>query len=615
MAELASKTSRTRFLTIALAAIFLLLVGKLIHLQVFSFDYYTQISEENRIRILPKTAMRGKIVDRFGRLLASDRPAYTVSIIPSEANNLPLLADQLSPLLQMEDDRIVQKVKERRFRKYEPIPIRQDLAFPAVCVIEESNELFPGVIYQLNHARFYPYDNVGAHLLGYTGEVDEAETKAQYRLGSMIGRAGIEKQYDQQLRGLDGIDYYEVAATGRIIGFLEDKPNREPLPGDELGLAIDLDLQLLVDSLFGDTLAGAAVFMDPRNGEILALVSQPDYDANLFSGFVPADDYKRLINDERRPLFDRTIRGTYPPGSTSKLLTAGAALEAGIITPQTRLKPCYGGFQFGNRFFRCHKRSGHGDVNLYQAIEQSCDTYFYQVGLKLGLSNFKEYAHRCGFDELTGIDLPAEKAGHVPDEAWYMKTYGKYGWTKAVLLNLAIGQGEFLTTPLALAQFYCGIVNDGVEYKPHLIRYSIPPGGDTVWTHPEVRRTLPFKKETLQVLRDAALMVVHGTSGTASGSKLPGGIKMGGKTGTAQNPHGNEHAWFAGYAPAENPIIVGVVLAELAGHGSTAAAPIVKKVFIRHLQKNGYLAPALPKPMEDVAQFQEPMEQDETSIE
>ncbi len=614
MVELATKSSRSRFLTFVLAALFLLIVGKLIHLQVFSYDYYTQISEENRIRILPKTAMRGKIVDRYGRLLASDRPAYTVSIIPSEANNLPLLASQLSPLLQMDDDRIIKKVRERRSRKYEPIPIQQDLAFPAVCVIEESNELFPGVIYQLNHARYYPYGNISAHLVGYTGEVDEDEAKAQYRLGSMIGRAGVEKEYDQQLRGMDGIDYYEVAATGRIIGFLEDKPNKDPLPGDELGLTIDLDLQQLADSLFGDTLSGAAIFIDPRNGEVLAMVSLPDYDANLFSGFVPADDYQRLINDKRRPLFDRTIRGTYPPGSTFKLLTAGAGLELGMVTPQTRFKPCYGGFQYGRRFFRCYKRSGHGDVNLMQAIEESCDTYFYQLGLKIGLDNFSDYAHRCGIDEATGIDLPGEKTGFVPDRDWYMETYGKYGWTNAVMLNLAIGQGEMLVTPLGLAEFYCGLANHGVEMTPHLKRYMLGPGGDTVWTSPEVRRTLPFSKETLKILHDAAVMVVQGENGTARASRLPDGIEMGGKTGTAQNPHGNEHAWFVGFAPADNPAIVGVVLAEQAGHGSSVAAPIVKQVFIRYLQKHGYLAPPLPEPIDDVAKLPDFKVNDEIPI-
>lgn len=602
MVEHLSKTQRGRILQVALLVIFMIMAGKLVHLQVFSYDYYFQVSEENRIRVIPKPALRGRIVDREGRVLALDRPSYTVSIIPSEATNVARLANDLSPLLNMSEESIAQRVRERRFRRYEPVPIRRDLDFPAVCVIEESNELFPGVIYQLSHARTYPYGSVGAHFLGYTSEVDEKEARSQYRMGALIGRAGIEKQYDNKLRGFDGVDYLEVAATGRILGQLEGRPGKDPTPGEELGLTIDLDLQLLADSLFGDTLSGAAVFIDPRNGEILALVSKPSYDANTFGGFVSREDYLRLSNDPRRPLFDRTIRGTYPPGSTTKTLTAGAALELGIIQPSTHFKPCYGGYQFGTRFFRCHKRTGHGDLDLYGAIEMSCDTYFYQLGLKLGLANFSQYARACGFPNLTGIDLPAEKAGHVPDEAWYNRVYGKQGWTRAVLLNLAIGQGEFLSTPLELALFYCGLANDGEVMKPRLARYFRPVRGDTSWTQPEVLRKLPFSRETIDVLKEGCRRVVHGARGTAVRSRI-NGVEMGGKTGTSQNPHGNEHALFVAFAPYDEPEIVGCVIAENAGHGSVAAAPMVKQVFTRYFQKRGVLAPP-PTPIRDVAHYE-----------
>ncbi|MGB5105833.1 MAG: penicillin-binding protein 2 [Candidatus Zixiibacteriota bacterium] len=602
MIDLVTKSVRFKIVAAVMAVIFLFLIAKLIQLQVISYDYYFQMSEENRIRLVPRTAMRGKIVDREGRTLATDRPAYTVSVIPSEINQLARLSEELSPLLAMEKGTIEQKVRERRSRKYEPIPIRRDIDFASVCIIEESNELFPGVMYQLDHARTYPNGNVAAHIIGYTGEVDERESKMQYRVGSMIGRAGVEKQYDQALRGLDGIDYQEVTATGRILGALESKPNKDPMPGSELGLSLDLDLQVLCDSLFGDSLSGAAIFIDPRNGEVLAMISKPNYDANLFSGFVPRDAYQQLSSDERRPLLDRVIRGTYPPGSTAKLLTAGAALELGIIEPNSHFKACYGGYQFGNRYFRCHKKSGHGTQDVIGAIEVSCDTYFYQVGLKLGLQNYSDFAKKCGFDMLTGIDIPAERAGNVPTEEWYNKAYGKYGWTKAVLLNLGIGQGEILTTPIGLAAFYCGIANGGKVMKPHLMRYIKSVDGEISQSSPEVLRQLPFSASTLAILLEGCRRVVEGGSGTAARSRIPG-IEMGGKTGTAQNPHGNEHAWFCGFAPFHNPTIVGCVIVENAGHGSTVSAPIVKEVFIRHFQKTGLLAPPPPPLIEDIVQL------------
>lgn len=599
MAEQVPRSSRGWVLTGALVVAIAVILAKLLQLQVLQYDYYFQISEENRIRVLPRAAIRGKIVDRESRLMVSDRPAYTVSIIPSEVNQLEPLALKLAPLLEMDQNLIIRKVSERRFRKYEPVAIRRDLSFPSICIIEESSELFPGVVYQLDHTRTYYYGNVACHLVGYTGEVDDRETKSQYRMGSIVGRAGVEKVYDQQLRGIDGIDYLEVSATGRIIGPLEDKPNKDPTAGDELCLTLDMDLQMLTDSLFGDTLSGAAVFIDPKTGEILALVSKPTYDPNLFSGFMSRSEYQSLAGDERQPLFDRTIRGTYPPGSTAKLLTAGAALEEGIITPETRFAPCHGGFQFGNRYFHCHLKKGHGSLDLLGAIAQSCDTYFYQLGLKLGLEAWSRYAKQCGFEQPTGIDMPGEKIGHAPNRGWFEKTYGKYNWTKAVMLNLAIGQGEFLVTPLSLAQFFCGIANHGAVMKPHLLRYLRSPNGETNYYHQEIARVLPFSEQTLEILKEGCYRVVNG-GGTAARSRIAE-VMMGGKTGTAENPHGKAHAWFVGYAPTLDPQILGCVIVENAGHGSTVAAPIVRQVLIRYFEKKGIIKPPPPPPIPALA--------------
>jgi penicillin-binding protein 2 len=583
-----SKTARGRLLEAVAFVSVLILCAQLLHLQVVSHDHYLQMSEENRIRVTPIPAVRGRIFDREDRLLVSDRPSYTVSIVPSEAKDLESLADKLSPLLDTPSADIIQKVRERRFRKYEPVKVKRDVDFRTVCIIEEAADLYPGVIYQLDHARFYHYNGLACHLLGYTGEVGETEGNDTYRIGSTIGKSGLEKEYDRILRGFEGVEYLEVAATGRILGPLQERPGREPVAGTDMILSVDLDLQEQADSLFGDTLTGAAVFIDPRSGEVLALVSKPTYDANLFSGLVPRDEYQELLQDSRRPLFDRAVSGTYPPGSTAKVFSAGAALQEGIVTADTRFSPCFGGYQFGRRYFHCWSPSGHGSLDLVGAIEQSCDTYFYQLGLKLGLDRWHEEAVACGFASPSGIDLPTEKTGTVPDEKWYNRVYGEKGWTRAILLNLSIGQGEFLTTPLSLAEFYCGLADSGRVMKPHLVKAWREQDGTVTPVKPVILRELPFSPKVIETLREGCLQVVEGDRGTARGSRIPG-IPSAGKTGTAQNPHGNEHSWFVGYAPADQPEIVGCVIVENAGHGSTVAAPFVQKVFMRYFEKTGAL--------------------------
>lgn len=584
MAARLSKSTRGQILIAFWLLLLLVLAVQLVNLQVISHDYYVQVAEENRIRVTPRTPVRGRILDRDGRLMASDRPSYTVSIVPSEVKDIDLLAHQLSSLLEVDADDIIEKVRNRRFRRYEPVRIKRDVDFRTVCIIEEAAQLYPGVVQQLDYARQYYYNELACHLLGYTGEVGEAERDNDYRLGSTIGRLGVERRYDRLLRGIEGVEYIEVSATGRILGPLQEKENRDPVPGMELVLTIDLDLQALADSLFGDTLSGAAVCIAPQTGEVLCLASLPNYDANLFSGRVSSSDYQSLLQNPGRPLFDRAIAGTYPPGSTTKLLTAGAALTEGIITPQTRFSPCFGGYQFGNRYFRCHKPSGHGSLDLYGAVEQSCDTYFYQLGLRLGLAAWAKHARAAGFATPTGIDMPGEKGGNVPDAEWYDRSYGKRGWTKAVLLNLAIGQGELLVTPLSLAQFFAGLSNQGVVMQPHLLRSWRAPDGRVHTSEQSTSFELPYSPEVLDVLVKSCVEVLEGEHGTARGSRIPG-ITMGGKTGTAQNPHGNEHSWFVGFAPVENPQIVAVVIVEQAGHGSTVAAPFVKKLIQRYLGK------------------------------
>jgi penicillin-binding protein 2 len=343
------------------------------------------------------------------------------------------------------------------------------------------------------------------------------------------------------------------------------------------------------------------VAIDPNNGEILAFVSVPAFDANMFAGVLRKKDWDRLVSDPHKPLLNRIIKGEYPPASTYKLIVAGAGLEEGIIEADTKFASCTGGYRFGNRVFKCWNLSGHGKLGVIDAIIQSCDVYFYQMGQKLGLEKFAEYSRKCGFGSLTGIDVPGEMDGLVPDKDWYDRKLGKGKWPISVIINLSIGQGEVLTTPLQLANFYAALANGGTLYKPHLMRMAF---NDKDTTHYKVETIshLPFSDSTMAILKEAAVGVLYDERGTARGSKIKG-IKFGGKTGTAQNPHGNEHALFCAFAPLENPVIAVACIAENAGHGSEAAAPIVSKMIYHYLEKHGLIPD--PDSVQNIAQAKE----------
>jgi penicillin-binding protein 2 len=379
------------------------------------------------------------------------------------------------------------------------------------------------------------------------------------------------------------MNYLEVSAGGKILGPLKDK---RPLPytvGSDLVLTIDSDLQVEAESALSMFNAGAVVVLDPQNGEVLTLVSKPGFDPNQFSSFLDENTWENLINDPFHPLLNRAIQGSYPPGSTYKLLTAGAALESKLVDRNTTFSYCNGGFLFGNRVFRCWQPKGHGRLDLVQAIAQSCDVYFYQLSLKLGLDRWSEYARLCGLDKKYKIDLPDEIAGMIPTRQYYKKKFGQGEWIKNLVINLGIGQGEVLTTPLGLAVFYSALVNGGTVYQPHLLREIRSPEGRSTQNGKTVLSHLPFSSSTLEILKEGLVEAVNSPSGTGGLARISD-IVVGGKTGTAQNPHGREHAWFVGFAPADHPKIVVAVLVEQAGHGGTYAAPIARRIIERYLK-------------------------------
>ncbi len=566
----------------------LLLIGGLFYHQISRHSLFLQKSEDNRIHIQPTVPKRGLIYDRNLKVIADNRLSFTVSIVPAERVD-DVTIPKLAKLLNTDTAVIRKKFKTNYIGKYIPVPVKRGQRMDVISVLEERGSDYPGVTYTAESVRRYE-DNMSAEtFVGHVGEVSSDEIKKykydEYRLGSLIGKKGIERSYDRKLRGLEGTDFIEVSARGQIIGLYKHKERIPPVPGNDIVLSIDKDLQrFCVENFDSVQCCGTVVAIDPRNGEILALASFPHFDPNIFSGVIDTDTWQAIVSDTNHPLLNRPMAGMYTCGSTAKLITAGAALELGLITDEYLLKPCYGGMQFGNRFFKCWEGGGHGKLNLYHAIEQSCNVYFYQVGQMLGVDKWAEYASGCGFGQKSGIDIPGEMAGLVPNSDYYDKLYGPGKWSPYLVLNLAIGQGEFTVTPLQLAQFYCGLANDGVVYKPHLLKELIRPDGSFERNEPEVSFKLPFNAKTLDVLKKGLVMVVHGEKGTARAQKTDMYMTAG-KTGTAQNPHGDEHAWFSAFAPADDPQIVCIALVENAGHGSEKAAPIVGKILKYYLSK------------------------------
>jgi penicillin-binding protein 2 len=571
--------------------IVLLLVAGLVKLQIFEYSSRVEQSEKNSIRTVPIVPRRGLVYDREGRIVIDNRPSYTVAVVPAETTTITL--PNLSQLFQMDTSILRQRIQKNMISRYQPALVKRDVPFEAIAVLEEQAWRFPGVDIQIDQVRKYPKQLGTESFTGYVGEVsleDLSNGKSKdYRLGSMIGKKGLEKQYDRFLRGREGTVYKEVAASGQVIGIYSGKDPEPAVPGNDLVLTIDIDLQRACEQALDTFCCGAVVAIDPRNGEILAMASYPGYDANMFSSVIPESLWQAIASDSTFPLLNRPMKGLYPPGSTVKPVTVGAALQEGIITAYNRLQPCTGGFRFGNRVFRCWESAGHGRLTAAHALEQSCDVFMYQIGLKLGIDKLSYYYAQCGFGRPTGIDLPGELSGLNPNRHFYDSTYGKHQWTQGVTLNLSIGQGELLVTPLQLAQFYCGLANNGVVYRPHLVKAIVSPEGDTTVITPETSFTLPFSRSTLKVLMEGMRLVVEGEHGTARFLRNDR-YSIGGKTGTVENPHGENHSLFVGVAPLEAPEIVVCVLVENAGHGSEVAAPVAGKIIKAYMEKKSGLA-------------------------
>lgn len=575
-----TKIAIFQYLTVG---VFLFLITGFWELQVQNEDVYNQRAERNRIKAVPILAPRGKILDREGRVIVDNQPTF--SLILSREN---LREEHLKPIaegLNLDYAELVERLKRFRNRpRYEPIVIKEQLTPAELAFVEahRDSETFPEMELIVAQRRLYPKNGFAAHLIGYVGEVSEAELNTtefvRFNPGDIIGKTGIERQYNDVLMGIDG--QRQVVVDNRGIQ-REVLAIKDAVPGKNLQLTIDLDLQAVAE-LAMEGKRGGVIALDPRNGEVLAMVSRPTFDPNRFAGRIRSEDWREIMENPERPLLNRTIQAQFAPGSTFKPIMALAGLESGVVDDHFTAT-CSGGATFYGRYFKCHKKSGHGRVDLHRALVQSCDVFFYTLGNRLGIDTIARYSEMVGFGKKTGIDLPHEAEGLVPSSQWKLRTF-REKWFAGETISVSIGQGALTVTPIQLAYAIGGIATGGVWIRPHLVKDRGP--------------SEPARRADINV--ESAAKIVNGMwgvvneGGTAAASRLPG-IDFSGKTGTAQLASNTvlkgsklgqtmkDNAWFVGFAPREPEIVV-VALYEGGEHGSWAA-PIVRDIIKAYFDK------------------------------
>ncbi|MDH4301176.1 MAG: penicillin-binding protein 2 [Nitrospira sp.] len=573
----------------------LLVVGllglRLWHLQILEGPYYRDLSENNRTRQVLLEPARGLIYDRNGILLANNVPSFSLYVTLEDVKDREALIHQLSELLGL-DPAVVRKKMETKGSKLLPRKIKDRMTLRDATLIESRRLDMPGVMVQVESQRNYPGGLIAAHVLGYVGEVsaDQLEKPEFLDLhqGSIVGQYGIEKSFDRHMRGIAGQKNVEVDAVGHVKkAAVVEKPEA----GNDLYLTIDVRLQKLAEDLLGEE-QGAIVALDPNNGDILAMASRPAFDPNILSRELTAKQWVEIVQDEGRPLNNRASQGQYPPGSTFKIPMAVAALETKTMSPSSTVH-CTGGYQFGKRLYRDWKVGGHGYVDLHEALVHSCDVYFYSVGQRMGIDVIAEFGKDFGLGRATGVELPSERSGIMPSTAWKQKVK-RESWLPGETISAAIGQGFVTVTPLQMASMMGTVANDGVNYRPRLVRAVMDRATGNLQELPAVPRgKINAKPETFRIIKDALAEVV--TKGTATRAKSSM-VTIGGKTGTAQvaalrqGPEENipkkfrDHAWFVAFAPVQSPQIAVVVLAEHMGHGGAAAAPLAKEVIETYIK-------------------------------
>lgn len=570
-----------------LAFAMIILFMRLFDLQILKGEEMRRQSEQNRLRIKKIIAPRGTIFDRNGKVVSDTRPSFNLYINREDIKDFTQTVDGLVDLLDLDRDEVIEKLKEARdFPSSFPVKIESDMSMDQVAKIEANKFYLPGVTIQIEPKRNYPYGTMLAHVLGYVSEISAEELKRkeykEYSPGDAIGKFGLERMYEKYLRGVDGEKRVEVDASGREVRVLDVI---EPISGNSLYLNVDMDVQEAVERAYDGKdgspgKKGGAIVSDPRTGGVLALTSRPAFDPNQLSSGSKSY-WQSVALDDRHPLQNRAIQGRFPPGSTFKVMLALEALERGVINEHTSFT-CTGGFFFGNRVFRCWEKRGHGTVSVHRAIVESCDVFFYNVGLRLGINAIHEAGEKIGLTRLTGIDLPGEKKGLVPSPEWKQKTFNEK-WYEGETVSVSIGQGAVWLTPVSLMQLAAFIGNEGVTFKPQIVNRVVAPNGKVVKVFkPQMTANVKLHKEAVRLVKDGMKGVVNEPRGTAKVAQLPQ-VNICGKTGTAQSVGlgkggQGDHAWFIAYAPDDAPSVAMGVLVEHGGHGGSASAPVAKAV-------------------------------------
>jgi penicillin-binding protein 2 len=591
--ESEQRLSRRANLFLALIALlFLAFLSTFVYLQIVRGADYALLAENNRLRRMPLPPTRGVVFDRRDDVIASTRPALNLVLVREGLTGADVQLKRIESLLGIPYTTLRSRLDAMRARPtFEPLVIKEDVSVADLAKIEARREWFPSIEIEETALRDYPDGPAIAHAVGYVGEVAEAQllkvNDGSIQQGDIVGKSGVEKEYDEILRGRRGWKLQTVNSLGRPFGAATT--GRVPEDGRPLRLTIDNRLQRAFVAALADEV-GAGVFLDPKTGEVLALASTPGYDPNVFTAPVSRTTWTSLVNDPRTPLHNRAISSYYAPGSTFKVLMTVAGLESGAITPSTTVA-CGGSVVIYNRPFLCWKKGGHGIVDVHRALVQSCNVFYYLLGKKMGIDTITKYASMFKIGEITGIDLPGETRGMPPSQEWKQKTR-KEPWYPGDTISVSIGQGLLAVTPIQMATMISAVANGGTLVRPHLLHTASPEA-----------TKLPVSAGTLAIIHDALADVVE--EGTATKAQL-GPIKVAGKTGTAQvfkksagvdadkqPKEERDHAWFIGYAPADNPEIAFAIVIEHGGHGGTTAAPVAKKVL------EVYFADRLPKKDEE----------------
>lgn len=571
------KVISIRVLQAIVAVLFLIFFMRLAQLQIFEYDTYGPLSRQNSLLEQHIQPARGLIFDRNGNLLVDNRPIYSITITPAnfQKNNIPLLARLTGTT---EEDVTIRVQEAQQYSWQQSTRFFTDVDFTTFSSIQENLWRLPGINHQIESKRNYPADIWASHMLGYLREVNDAEYRSsnRYRLGDKVGRMGLENIYEDDLRGDLGTQYLRINAYGQMLGpYDNNQLDEAPIKGSDIHTTLDLDMQSLAEKLMEGKIGGL-VAMDPRDGAILSMVSSPQFDISKLSGRLDRDYWIEINSDTTNPLFNRAISTRQPPGSTVKPMMGLIAMNMGIIKPEDEIT-CNGGYRRG-RLYKC--TDDHGKQNLEQAIQNSCNTYFYRIMdlmmAKGGLDKWHDMATEFGLGRHNHIDLPYETSGILPDSSYYNRVFGERLWGIGDLISVGIGQGSFSASPLQMAVSTSVIANNGNRVRPHIVRSIVHPDGSSSINQPELNRISWLKEENLKVVQRGMRRVITEGSGRYY-ANLPG-VEVAGKTGTSQNPHGEDHGWFVSFAPYDDPEIVVAVLMENSGYGSISSAPVASLV-------------------------------------